>query len=139
MKLKSILALVVLATLSFSSVACRHGGRVSVDGLHRIVYDFDSAAIRPDMAKILSANAQYLQKHSNMKVVVEGYCDERGTNEYNLALGDRRAQAASQYLVTRGVSQGRLKTTSYGEERPLNKGHNEAAWQENRRAEFARQ
>lgn len=138
MKLKSILALVVLATLSFSSVACRKGGTTSADGIKRITYDYDSATIRPDMAKVLSANAQYLKKHSAVKVVVEGHCDERGTNEYNLALGDRRAQAASNYLVTKGVSESRLKTTSFGEERPVNKGHNETAWQENRRAEFSR-
>ena len=78
----------------------------------------------------------FLNQNSSVRSQIEGHCDERGTNEYNLALGERRANAAKQYLTTAGVSAGRLSTISYGEERPLDPGRNEAAWARNRRAHF---
>ena len=77
-----------------------------------------------------------MNQNSSVRSQIEGHCDERGTNEYNLALGERRANAAKQYLTTAGISAGRLSTISYGEERPLDPGHTEAAWARNRRAHF---
>jgi peptidoglycan-associated lipoprotein len=78
----------------------------------------------------------FLNANGSVRVQVEGHCDERGTNAYNMVLGERRATAAKQYVTTAGVSAGRVSTISYGEERPLDPGHNEAAWAKNRRAHF---
>ncbi|MBW2084748.1 MAG: OmpA family protein, partial [Deltaproteobacteria bacterium] len=80
--------------------------------------------------------AEYMTKHSEIIVEIQGHGGERGTRDYNLALGDRRAYAAARYLISRGISSTRIETISYGEERPLNPGHNEEAWAENRRAQF---
>jgi peptidoglycan-associated lipoprotein len=104
--------------------------------LQRIHFDFDKATIRNDAAEILKRNAEILKKYPNIRIVIEGHCDERGTNEYNLALGQRRAEAAKKYLVNLGISPERIETVSYGEERPLDPGHDESAWAKNRRAEF---
>ncbi len=138
--MKSKLSFVVLALLLVSGVACQNKkGPSTISGLNRVHFDFDSASLRPDMIKVMDANAQYLKKHDDLKIVVEGNCDERGTNEYNIALGDRRAATAEKYLINKGISSKRIKTVSYGEERPLDKGHDEAAWYKNRRDEFVRQ
>ena len=101
-----------------------------------IHFDFDKYDIRPGDAAILEANARWLGANPKDLVMIEGHCDERGTNEYNTALGERRARATMNYLVKRGIQQSRLSTVSYGEERPLCTGHAEACWSENRRAQF---
>ncbi|HQG32224.1 MAG TPA: peptidoglycan-associated lipoprotein Pal [Deltaproteobacteria bacterium] len=101
-----------------------------------IFFDYDKASIRPDDRKILSQKAAFLNAHPQMNVKIEGYCDERGTSEYNLALGERRAKAAQDYLVFLGIKPDRVSIVSYGEENPLDPGHNEEAWAKNRRAHF---
>ena len=103
--------------------------------LKDINFDFDKYDIRPGDAKTLDANATWL-KSNNALVLIEGHCDERGTNEYNLALGERRAKATMNYLVSQGVQTNRVTIISYGEERPLCTDHNEACWAKNRRAHF---
>ncbi len=100
----------------------------------RVFFAFDSSAISPDSAEILDTQVKWLKKHENVNVVVQGYCDERGTREYNLALGERRANAVKQYLVSQGIAADRISTISYGKERPAVLGSNEAAWAQNRRA-----
>jgi len=102
--------------------------------LKDIHFDYDKYDIRRVDEEILNENAAFLKKNSTMKVQIEGHCDERGTSEYNLALGERRANAAKRYFVSLGISSDRLSTISYGEERPLDPGHNEEAWAKNRRA-----
>ena len=99
-------------------------------------FDFDKYDIRPDAAEVLKAKAAWLEENSAVTVIVEGHCDERGTDAYNLALGENRANAAKKFLVALGIDANRLETISYGEERPLDPGHNEAAWAKNRRAQF---
>ena len=101
-----------------------------------INFDFDQSNIRPDAREILKANADMLLKKGAAKITIEGYCDERGTAEYNMALGERRAQEAKNYLINLGVKASQIKTISYGEERPLDAGHDEDAWAKNRRAHF---
>jgi peptidoglycan-associated lipoprotein len=102
-----------------------------------ITFDFDKSNIRPDAREILKANADVFLKNGNSKIVIEGNCDERGTAEYNMALGERRAREAKKYLVNLGIKESRMKTISYGKERPLDAGHDEEAWAKNRRAHFA--
>ena len=101
-----------------------------------IYFDFDKYNLRSDAQSVLKAKAAYMKKNPKIKVRIEGHCDERGTNEYNLALGDRRANSAKEFLVNLGIGESRLTTISYGEERPADPGQNEAAWARNRRAEF---
>jgi len=101
-----------------------------------IYFDFDKSNLKPEAQEVLKRKAAYLQGNPNAKAIIEGHCDERGTNEYNLALGDRRASSAKKFLVNLGIADSRLKTISYGEERPLDPGHNEAAWSKNRRCQF---
>ena len=100
----------------------------------RVFFAYDSSAISPDSAEILDTQVKWLKKHENVNVVVQGYCDERGTREYNLALGERRANAVKQFLVSQGVAADRVSTISYGKERPAVLGSNEAAGAQNRRA-----
>jgi len=101
-----------------------------------IYFDFDQAGINSEMAPVLSANATYMKESPNTVIVIEGNCDERGTNEYNLALGERRAINAKEYMVNLGVNPARIRTVSYGEERPLFTGQNDTDWSQNRRADF---
>ena len=101
-----------------------------------VFYDYDKSDIRDDQVPVLQANAAWLKSHPQYKLLVEGHCDERDTIEYNLALGDRRAKSVRQYLIDLGVPAERSRTISYGEERPADPGHDEAAWAKNRRAEF---
>jgi peptidoglycan-associated lipoprotein len=101
-----------------------------------IYFDFDSFSILPEAQEILSDKAEWLQDNSDATVTIEGHCDERGTIEYNLALGDRRAESAKAYLVNLGIAESRLNTISYGEERPMDPSNNENAWGKNRRAHF---
>jgi peptidoglycan-associated lipoprotein len=104
--------------------------------LKPIFFDFDKYDIRPGDAEILKANADILKKFPSVKIQIEGHCDERGTEEYNLALGERRANSTKKYLVSLGITEDRLSTISYGEEKPLDPAHNEEAWAKNRRAHF---
>ena len=99
----------------------------------RVFFDFDKSTIKPEGQQTLQRQAQWLQKYPNVTVTVEGHCDDRGTREYNLALGQRRATAVRNALVALGVSANRIKTISYGKERPAVLGDNEAAWAQNRR------
>jgi peptidoglycan-associated lipoprotein len=102
--------------------------------LKDIHFDFDKYDIRPGDAEILKGNAALLTKYPTVKIQIEGHCDERGTIEYNLALGERRANSTKKYLISLGISPGRISTISYGKERPLDPDHNEEAWAKNRRA-----
>ncbi len=108
----------------------------AVAGLERIHFDFDQFTLSADARRILKQNAKFLKANSGVQAVIEGHCDERGSDEYNLALGESRALAAKNYLVSLGISAKRLSVISYGEEKPLIKASNEAAWAQNRRAEF---
>jgi peptidoglycan-associated lipoprotein len=108
----------------------------AVPDLVDIHFDFDKYDIRPGDAKVLDSNASWLKSNPAQLVLIEGHCDERGTNEYNLALGERRAKAAMNYLVSQGVQASRITIISYGEERPLCSEHNESCWTRNRRAHF---
>jgi len=104
--------------------------------LEDIFFDTDHYELRPDGREALAKNAAWLQRFPSVKILVEGHCDERNTREYNLALGDRRASTVRDYLVSLGVPGERIRTISYGEERPFAVGHDESAWRLNRRAHF---
>jgi len=104
--------------------------------LSDVHFDYDDYTIRPQDSEILRANASWLREHSASRAQVEGHCDERGSEEYNIALGAKRAQAAKDYLVTLGISGGRLSTISYGKELPLCSESTESCWAQNRRAHF---
>lgn len=105
-----------------------------------IFFDFDRYNIRPDQQEVLRRNAEFLRQHPDVRFIVEGHCDERGTEEYNLALGDRRANAVKEFLIELGIAANRITTISYGEEGSANftpvAGHDESAWSQNRRAHF---
>jgi peptidoglycan-associated lipoprotein len=109
---------------------------VSVPELKDIHFDFDKYDIRPGDAKVLDSNASWLKSNPDQLLLIEGHCDERGTNEYNLALGERRAKATMNYLVSQGVQANRITIISYGEERPLCTEHSESCWSQNRRSHF---
>jgi peptidoglycan-associated lipoprotein len=100
------------------------------------LFDFDKFSLKPESRDILKQLAEWLTNNKNNIVLIEGNCDERGTTEYNLALGERRAKEAMKYLVELGVDGKRIKTISYGKERPLDSGHTEEAWAKNRRDHF---
>lgn len=104
--------------------------------LKTIYFDYDQYDLRTDAREMLASNVAWLKSNARWRLLIEGHCDERGTNEYNMALGDRRANAAKSYLVSAGVDASRVRTISYGEERPADPGHDETAWAKNRRAEF---
>jgi peptidoglycan-associated lipoprotein len=99
-------------------------------------FDYNKADLRPDAREALAKTADFLRNYPQVRVTIEGHCDERGSTEYNLALGDRRANAAKQYLVSLGISADRLSTVSFGKEKPFCTEHNEQCWQQNRRAHF---
>lgn len=102
-----------------------------------VYFDYDRSTLRPEAAEKLKGHAEIIRDiPGSAWVTIEGHCDERGTEEYNLALGDRRADAVKRYLVTLGVDPGKLRTVSYGELKPAVEGHDESAWKQNRRAEF---
>jgi peptidoglycan-associated lipoprotein len=96
-------------------------------------FEFNDSTLSADAQTALTTSANWLRKNPQYNLLIEGHCDERGTEQYNLALGDRRANQAKEYLVTLGVDAGRIRTVSYGEERPFDPGHDEAAWSKNRR------
>ena len=147
-RVKSLLIIAICIT---SLACCRSkGAKVGVDDgagniptasdsgpLKDIHYDFDSSAVSSMDRSVLKDNAQWMMENSSSKVQVEGHCDERGTVEYNLALGDRRAKSAYDVLRSLGVKKEQMTTISYGEEIPLDPGHTEAAWAKNRRAHFS--
>ena len=114
----------------------------SLDDLNRnsplkpVFYELDSAELTPAGQKTLDENAAVLKRYSTWTITIEGHCDERGTAEYNLALGERRAASARAYLVSLGIPGERLRTVSYGKEFPFDPGHDENAWKSNRRAHF---
>ena len=99
-------------------------------------FDYDKSDIRPDAQQALMADAAFLQQHPNIRFTIEGHCDERGSTEYNLGLGDRRATAAKSFLMQQGVSADRIRTISYGKEKPFCTSHDEQCWQQNRRGHF---
>jgi peptidoglycan-associated lipoprotein len=104
--------------------------------LKMIFFDYDRYFIRDDAKPVLDSNAGWLTKFSSAKILIEGHCDERGTEEYNLALGEKRAKSTYDYLVSLGISPQRLKLISYGKSQPFDSGHTEMSWQKNRRAQF---
>ena len=108
----------------------------ATDALKAVYFDFDRSDIRPSETSVLDANASWLQTNRDVLLIIEGHCDERGTDAYNLALGERRARSVRDYLVAHGVAADRITTVSYGEERPVCREHNEACWSQNRRAAF---
>ncbi len=101
-----------------------------------VFFEFDRYDLRDDARATLGANGKSLQDNASVNIKIEGHADERGTTEYNLALGEKRAKAAYDYLVSYGIPASRISTVSYGEERPADAGHDEMAWAKNRRAEF---
>lgn len=115
----------------------------SIDELFRAnvydaYFDFNKSDIRPDARDALSKTAEFFRTHPEIRVTIEGHCDERGSTEYNLGLGERRAQAAKQFVVSLGIPAERMETVSWGKERPFCSEHNEDCWQQNRRAHFVR-
>ena len=102
----------------------------------RVLFAFDKYQILPEYTQVLATKAELMKKYNTIKVRIEGNCDERGTQEYNLALGERRARAAYDYLVNNGVSPSQLEMISYGKENPAVDGHDESAWSQNRRDDF---
>ncbi len=101
-----------------------------------VLFDYDKATLKPEAQEILRSKADWLIKNADASIVIEGHCDERGSTEYNLALGDRRAQSVRMFLMDLGVPRSRMSKISYGEEMPVDRRHNEAAWAKNRRAHF---
>ena len=117
-------------------------GSKSLDDLNRdsplrpLYFELDSSDVSTDGQQVLQANAAVLKKYPGMQITIEGHCDERGTAEYNLALGERRALSAKNYLVSLGIPADKVKTVSYGKEFPFDAGHDDNAWKNNRRAHF---
>ena len=110
-------------------------GRTSAPMLP-VYFDFDSSAVRSDQVERIETNGDFLKENSDIKIRIEGNCDPRGTKEYNLALGERRAQSAKKYLVNLGIDASRMNTISWGEEKLLLYGHDELSWAQNRRDDF---
>ncbi|MCG8608255.1 peptidoglycan-associated lipoprotein Pal, partial [bacterium] len=106
--------------------------------LSTVFFEYDKAELTSEARGRLAENARQLQANPEVRILIEGHCDERGTVEYNLALGERRAQATRNYLINFGIRPDRIKVVSYGKERPVDHGHNAQAWAKNRRAEFVR-
>ncbi|MCE9624413.1 MAG: peptidoglycan-associated lipoprotein Pal [Deltaproteobacteria bacterium] len=141
---QKILSLFFCFGIALAGAACQKKGPVSSnDGvdlinipLEAIHFDFDKYNIRADAQQILSRHSDWLKTNASVNVIIEGNTDEWGTEEYNLALGERRAMAAKTYLVNLGISADRMNTISYGESRPVNPEHNQQAWDQNRRDDF---
>ncbi len=102
----------------------------------RVFFDYNKAELKPNAKEVIKKNAAFLKRNPDYQIMIEGHCDERGTPEYNMALGQRRAIAVKQYMVSLGISESRIETKSWGEELPIDLGHNEDAWRLNRRAEM---
>lgn len=137
MKRIALAVMAVACALMVFGCAQQKKTKVSTtEGLQKIHFDFDKSNIKAEFEPVLKANADWMQKNANTKVSIEGNCDERGSIEYNVALGDRRANSAKGYLKKLGVADTRLTTISYGKERPLCTQHDESCWWQNRRDEF---
>jgi peptidoglycan-associated lipoprotein len=108
----------------------------TIQGLHSVHFDYDQSTLSTEARKDLADNAEWIKAHANPTIQIEGHCDKRGSTEYNLALGERRAKAVKNYMVTLGIPSKRLTVISYGEEKPLDTGDSEAAYAKNRRANF---
>jgi len=108
------------------------------EALQTVFFDYDSAVLRDDTRRVLDKDIEWLKANATVRVQVEGHCDERGTEEYNLHLGERRANAVKQYMGKNGIDATRLFVISYGKDRPVDPGHTEAAWSKNRRVQFSR-
>jgi peptidoglycan-associated lipoprotein len=108
----------------------------TTEGMLPVYFDFDSSDVRKDQVPRVEVNAEFIKEQQAYDIKIEGNCDSRGTNEYNMALGERRALGAKKYLVNLGVDEAKLRTISYGEERMLLHGHDELSWAQNRRADF---
>ncbi len=119
--------------MNFSSEGSDSG---KIAGLSTVYFDFDKSALSQSARDVLKANAEWMKKNANVKIQIEGHCDNRGSIEYNLALGERRANAVRSYLTTIGVAGNRLTVLSYGEEKPMVSGDSEESWAKNRRANF---
>jgi peptidoglycan-associated lipoprotein len=113
-----------------------HAATTSDEGLSTIYFDYDQAALRGDAREALKQNAEFLKQNPDVSIEIQGNCDERGSSEYNLALGMRRAESARRYLMDMGVEQKRISTISFGEEKPVIRGTSEQAWSKNRRGDF---
>jgi len=109
---------------------------IGIKDVKDIFFDYDRSSIREDARPVLEDNASHLKANKNAMFVIEGHCDERGTSEYNIALGEKRALAVKTYLTDLGIDPFRISTISYGKEKPFCEEHNEQCWQENRRAHF---
>ena len=144
-KWTQLIVVVGMAGVMMAAVGCQQTKQVRpkraapVSDLQRIHFDYDRSAIKSEYKSVLEGNANWMKDHSGAKVVVEGHCDERGSTEYNIALGWRRARSTKNYMVSLGISPSRLVTKSYGEERSLCTESNESCWWKNRRAEFLKQ
>ncbi len=147
MKTKNIIVAILVLVFGAGMVGCANQNIKS--SLRRVHFDYDKSFIRSDMIPVMDGNVKYLKgkrrhfstaahrKGGGKMVTIEGHCDERGSVEYNYALGARRSETAKSYLVTHGIDASRVKTVSYGEDRPLCKEGNESCWYMNRRAEFS--
>ena len=142
MKRVALLVVVMVMACALISSACQQKKvkpAKRTAGLTRIHFDFDRSEVKSEYEQAMRDNAAWMNSHDKTSVTIEGHCDERGSVEYNIALGDRRANSARKYLENLGVKGGRLSTISYGEERPLCTQHDESCWWQNRRAEFVAQ
>jgi len=122
-------------TAAAAETAVANAKDMLVGVAHVFYFDFDKSIVRPEAREALAKHAKYLVTNPDARVVLEGHADERGTREYNMALGERRAKAVSRYLTIQGVAAAQIETVSFGEEKPLEFGHNKQAWQANRRVE----
>jgi peptidoglycan-associated lipoprotein len=104
--------------------------------MNMIHFDYDKYFVRDNAKPVLEQNAAWMKKWTGVKILIEGHCDERGTEEYNLSLGEKRAKSTLDYLVSLGISPNRIRIISYGKSQPIDSGHNDAAWERNRRAQF---
>lgn len=137
-----VMMMVAVGALVATAVGCQQVAQTrpsrakAVSSLQRIHFDFDRSAVKTEYRSVLKGNAEWMKKHSSSNVVIEGHCDERGSTEYNIALGWRRARSAKNYMTSLGIGAGRMSTKSYGEERPLCRQSDESCWWKNRRGEF---
>lgn len=122
--------------ISTSTLPAAGATAPGVSPLKDVFFEYDKAVIEADQRLVLTENLRWLKANANAKVLLEGHCDERGTSEYNLGLGDRRAKAVRDFLITAGIAPNRISTISYGKERAFAFGHDERAWKQNRRVHF---
>jgi peptidoglycan-associated lipoprotein len=137
--MKRIAFAVVAVACAFMVFGCsqkKPKAAKAAPGLQRIHFDFDQSSVKPEYQPVMQGNAAWMQKHKKANLTVEGNCDSRGSVEYNIALGDRRAQSAKSYLMNLGIPANRLSTISYGKERPLCTQQTESCWWQNRRDDF---